>query len=181
MNLTPKIKLLIIAVLGVSVIAVIIFVVILPQQAKLISLGKDMYDQRVNYEFITQQRQDLVYLERQIKEIAENHDNVSSTLFSQQDTLELITVLENIARTNDISDQNLSLSNPIALESGLFMSTINVTFNSTYTEIVNWALTIEQQPFYLIIDTMTLAKSKSSREGSDGKISVQMSAKVYWQ
>lgn len=181
MKLTPKIKLSIIATLGVAVIAVIIFAVIMPQQAKLITLGKDIYDQRVNYEFITQQRQDLVYLERQIKEIAANHEKISSTLFSQQDTLELITVLENIARTSGISNQDLNLSNPVALESGLFMSTINITFSSTYTEIVNWALTIEQQPFYLIIDTVTLSTNKLPRETADGKISVQILAKVYWQ
>ncbi|MBU0612640.1 hypothetical protein KKB10_01360 [Patescibacteria group bacterium] len=181
MKLTPKIKLLIIAALGITAVLVIVFAVILPQQRNIISLDQDIYDQRVNYEFITQQRQDLVHLERQIMEIAANHGRVSSTLFSQQDTLELITVLENIARESNINNQDLSLSNPIALESGLFMSTINIKYNSSYTELINWALAIEQQPFYLIIDTMTLSSENSPNEDAVGKISVQISSKVYWQ
>ena len=181
MKLTPKIKLLIITVLGIAIISVMILFVILPQQENIISLGEDIYDQRVNYEFITQQRQDLVHLEREIKEIITNHDKVSSMLFSQQDTLELITALENIAHKNGISNQNLNLSNPTTVEPDLFVSSITIGYNSSYSNIINWALAIEQQPFYLIIDSMTLSKTNASTSTTDNVIDVQIAARIYWQ
>ncbi|MFA6271484.1 MAG: type 4a pilus biogenesis protein PilO [Patescibacteria group bacterium] len=180
MKITPKIKLLIIASLGVTSIILIIVFVILPQQRSIINTGKDIYDQRVNYEFISQQRLDLVHLERQIKEIGSNYTRVSSALFSQADTLELITVLENTAKVYGIDNQDLVLSNPVAQSTGLFLSTINISFTSTYQNIINWAFAIEQQPFYLIIDSMTLSNASSIRD-SEGMINVQITAKVYWQ
>ncbi|MFA6391437.1 MAG: hypothetical protein WCW66_01605 [Patescibacteria group bacterium] len=181
MKLTPKIKLLIISILGIAAVFLIINFTVIPQQKKIISLGNDIYDQRVNYEFITQQRHDLVRLERQIKEIGSNNDLVSSSLFSQQDTLELITILENVAKKYEISDQLLNLSNPVVQESGLYMSTLNIAFNTSYSNIINWTKSIEQEPFYLLIDSVSLSSQKTSQATQSEQISIQISARVYWQ
>jgi Tfp pilus assembly protein PilO len=122
-----------------------------------------------------------VRLERQIKEIGSNYTRVSSALFSQTDTLELITILENTAKIYGINNQELALSNPTAQKSGLYLSTINIDFSSSYQNIINWAFAIEQQPFYLIIDSMTLTRGNNGQTNNEGIINVHITAKVYWQ
>ncbi|PIS42459.1 MAG: hypothetical protein COT24_03385 [Candidatus Kerfeldbacteria bacterium CG08_land_8_20_14_0_20_40_16] len=186
MKITPKIKLYILTSFFFLIIIIIIVFIVLPFQKKIEVLSQNIYDQRVNYEFIFQQRQNIVRLEREIKEIESNKEKITPAIFSRNETLELITALEALAQNNGLKDQVLNLSNPTPLDSGLMVSALGIDFTTTYQELVNWMQEINRKPFYVIIESINASAkfSKLSNEvdltTSNSLISVNITAKVYW-
>ncbi|PIY97289.1 MAG: hypothetical protein COY66_00120 [Candidatus Kerfeldbacteria bacterium CG_4_10_14_0_8_um_filter_42_10] len=186
MKITPKIKLYILISFLFVVIAVIIIFIIFPFQKKIRLLSQNIYDQRVNYEFIFQQRQNVVRLEREIKEIELNKEKIAPALFSRNETLELITALETLSQNNGLENQVLNLSNPSLMDSGLMISSLRIDFTTTYPGLVKWMQDIDKQSFYLIIDSINAGQQSTQINNGDfeaagnNPISVNISAKVYW-
>lgn len=189
MKLSPQIKISLLTSTTVIIITLIVIFLLIPFQSKIKDLNQEIYDARVNFEFISQARQDVAYLDRALKEIQDKQAQLSPTIFSRNDTLKLITSLETIAQNHNLNDQKLNLSNPAALDSGMQVSTLMIDFTTSYRTLVNWLKEVEKRPFYLIINSIDLRSIANSSNNpspeeissSGNPISVAISAKVYWQ
>lgn len=160
--------------------------VILPLYREIKMVSQELYDQRVNYEFISEQRKNVALLEREIKAVESNKEKITTALLKKNNTLELITSLENIAQHHNLQDQKINLSNLNPLASDLSESTLRLDVVSTYHNLINWLLEIEKQPFYLIIDSIDLnnAYNPISTAGlgtEESLINAAITSKIYWQ
>lgn len=186
MKISFRFKIYLLALLTAGILVIVVIFVVIPLQNKIKGLSQNIFDQRVNLEFIAQQRQDIVHLEREIKEIQIKKERISPAVFTSNNTLELITALETIAQNNNLENQKLNLSNPAVLDSGMMISTLNIDVTTSYKNLINWLGEIEKQPFYIIIDSIDL-KSALSRAGStvesldERLITAAIAAKIYWK
>lgn len=185
MKITPKTRLSLLFLVTFSTVTIIVALVILPLHKEIKTLNQKLYDQRVNFEFISEQRKNIVLLEKEIKAIESNKEKITPALLKKNNTLELITSLENIAQLNNLHDQKINLSNLNPLDSGLTVSTLNIDVISTYNDFINWLLELEKKPFYLTIDSISLTSNSPSVTAINGTvenlIKANISTKVYWQ
>lgn len=161
----------------ISVITlVIIFGIIWPTINYIKNLEKDTTSLRNYLEKKYEHTKSIRTSKQQIEEISSAVNQYSDYMFFQGDELKLITILENVATTNKIT-QKIDNSN-LDKFSG---DTINIslTLNGDYLNILKYLSALEKEKYYFNIRHLQLSSASSPQNNNPDATIMNLDLKLY--
>lgn len=171
--------------ISISVLALLLFLVVLPLQSRISFSKQENYDQRVRLESLEYraQEQDLF---QQSQSVIENDElRINKFLPKEQDTLEFITALEDVADQFGIGDQKFALADFKTNKKGVKTLEITLDFSTDYLTFINYLARLEALTYYIEITSINADLISTRTETLDGlikeNIQFHLTAKTHWQ
>jgi Tfp pilus assembly protein PilO len=185
-NLDYKQKNLIYIGASIAIIAAVFFLVIRPTIAYINETNEQIYAER---ERLEKQYQRIMYLKnnyRKLQEIEEQLDVLDDLFLIQNQELEFITTLEDIANKTGV-DQDIKLQEVNLNDPKQNLLPFTITASGTMYDIISYLLKIEQLSYYInfkppsitaISNVGRAGLSASSASASSG-VSIRLNGEIY--
>jgi len=135
--------------MGIIIIALIILV-IFPFYSQIITLNKDINDQRVQLAIYEKQRLNLDETRTEYNNIKEDIDNITSVLINPDDLIPFIDSLDMIASRNNLSHEINLINLDESIENNEMIIEINL--QGSWNATNNYLVDLEKLDKYLVID-----------------------------
>lgn len=178
-----KKRMLITAGLSLVAMGATAYFVILPQIDNIKNTKNEIERQRVDLEKKYVQGQNLKKITENIKKVEEKIDDMEEIYVRQEEALEFVTSLEDIAEKNSV-DQRIELtpaknnSNP---RIGYQKSPLQIAVNGRYQNVLSYLSDLETLDYYVNIDNTNMAKASSNKEPPESNVNLRIQAHIYWK
>lgn len=161
--------------IGITTIVAIVvwFLLIDPFIIKVKSLNNDIYDSRVALEIIQKEKTQTDILERDYKKIQEDTKKISQVFIFRERTLDFISLLENIASENQLS-QEISLEELSKQDEEIKKLTLQLNLKGDFINLIKYINKIESTDYYIDINTLNFSRQ-------DNNVSLNIIAQTYWK
>lgn len=161
--------------IGITTIVAIVvwFLLIDPFIIKVKSLNNDIYDSRVALEIIQKEKTQTDILERDYKKIQEDTKKISQVFIFRERTLDFISLLENIASENQLS-QEISLEELSKPDEEIKKLTLQLNLKGDFINLIKYINKIESTDYYIDINTLNFSRQ-------DNNVSLNIIAQTYWK
>ncbi len=140
-------------------------------------LSESIYQQRVALEEKYLKGLSLKDTVTQLEETKQKLQNLNNILLPADDTLALITDLEQTAELYNIN-QNINLTETNKGKS-FSSSEVNITVNGPYDKVLSYLTELDHKPYYLNIQIIKI--NTISNESNKPYINLTLKGLVYWQ
>lgn len=186
MDRSKKIKreMIITTLISVVIVAAVSYFIIFPQIKNIIKIKNKIEKQRIELAKRYVQGQNLKKLSSDMEMVEDSLEKLEKVYIKQEEALEFITDLENIAEKNNISQKIdlLSLEESRKLHKGYFERQMHIYLNGKYSNLLSYLADMETLRYYINIQN-TEVSSQVLRSGSsvNNDININIKTNIYWK
>ena len=170
--------------ISVVIVAAVSYFIIFPQIKNIIKIKNKIEKQRIELAKRYVQGQNLKKLSSDMEMVEDSLEKLEKVYIKQEEALEFITDLENIAEKNNISQKIdlLSLEESRKLHKGYFERQMHIYLNGKYSNLLSYLADMETLRYYINIQN-TEVSSQVLRSGSsvNNDININIKTNIYWK
>lgn len=140
---------------------------------KIGELNNDIYDKRVRLEILQRQKTQIAQVEGDYKKIQEDTKKLSQVFILKERTLDFISVLENIASENQLS-QEISLEELNKSNEEIQKITLQINLQGDFVNLTKYVNKLESLDYYVDINSLNFSKKENS-------VALNIISQTYWK
>lgn len=140
---------------------------------KIGELNNDIYDKRVRLEILQRQKTQIEQVEGDYKKIQEDTKKLSQVFILKERTLDFISVLENIASENQLS-QEISLEELNRSTGEIQKITLQINLQGDFVNLTKYINKLESLDYYIDINSLNFSKKENS-------VALNIISQTYWK
>lgn len=187
-KLTLKQKMILFPISWILFVFLIINFIALPAIKDIKNLKTEIIDQKVDLEKKIVKERNMNKVSAKIEEIEPQIEKFEKIFVNQNRELEFITVIEDIAEKNGLS-QKINLLTASAKQSHAYKTIpLNIDVGGNFTNFVKYLIDLESLNYYINVKNIQIDSLQQSRfsnlgpnGGQNGNINIKIVADTYWQ
>lgn len=189
MSLNPKTQ------ISLTIIAAIILIIgigvalIEPLRKNIVDLSQQTERQQIMLEITYTQTINSLKSKEKYFEIEKDLEELNRAFINQDNTLDFITALENVASNNQVA-QEFQLGNKEETKKNINILPLQSSIRGNYINILNYLADIESLDYYVDIQSLSFITSQKGESQSgieeiqtleSGNVNLNILAKTYWK
>ena len=180
-KLKMKSKIFYLCIVLIVITATLLLFIIIPNINEIRLIKEDIITQKKNYEIKKIQNENIDTIIEKVNYVDSKMDDLDSIFIKKNNELEFITLLENLALKNNIS-QKIDFTPSENITNEVEKIPVKLNVSGSYNSFLSYLSNLETARYYISIENISITgKPSNTEQNSSSVIQANITANTYWQ